>query len=79
MKMMKALPTALLVGLMTTVLLGHHSVVKEFDEAKATAIQLTITKDGSKTAYGRKLTFAGGKSFDIHDRFFDPIPLSEPK
>jgi hypothetical protein len=29
---------------MMSQLLGHHSVVKEFDEAKATTIQGTITK-----------------------------------
>jgi hypothetical protein len=42
------------------------------------SMEIWPARDGSKTAYGRKLTLADGKSFDIHERFSDPVPLSVP-
>ena len=134
MKLRNAICTALVVpGLMTSILLAHHSVTKEFDPAKSTTIHGVITKmewmnphswiilkaksgngvatswhveiasatgllrtrgirpedlalaqscsmeiwparDGSRTAYGRTLTFADGRSLDIHNSLFDPVP-----
>src|SRR5580765_7072564 len=45
MSLLKAVCTALFVpGLMTSVLLAHHSVTKEFDPTKATNIQGVIKK-----------------------------------
>ena len=45
MRLMRAVCAALFVpGLMTSVLLAHHSLIKEFDQTKAVSIQGAITK-----------------------------------
>jgi hypothetical protein len=55
---------------------GIHREV--FELAKSCSMEIWPARDGSQTAYGRKLAFADGRSFDVHDRFFDAVPLSVP-
>jgi len=46
---------------------------EDFELAIPCSVEIWPARDGSKTASGRKLTFAGGKSFDISDRFGDAL------
>jgi len=40
-----------------------------FELAKLCTVQIWPARDGSKTASGRTLTFAGSKTLDISDKF----------
>jgi hypothetical protein len=46
---------------------------EDFELAKPCFMEIWPARDGSKTATGRKLTFADGKSFDISDKFGDAL------
>jgi hypothetical protein len=51
---------------------------EDLELTKPFSMEIWPARDGSKTAYGRKRTYFDGKSFDLHDRFFDPVPLIKP-
>ena len=42
---------------------------EDFELAKSCSMEIWPARDGSKTASGRKLTFADGKTFDVRDTF----------
>ena len=46
---------------------------QDFELAKLCSVEIWPARDGSKTASGRNLTFADGKSFDISDKFGDAV------
>jgi len=46
--------------------------------AKFCSMEIWPARNGTKTAYGWNLTFAAGKCFDVHERFFEPVPLCAP-
>ena len=48
----------------------------DFELAKSCSMEIWPSRDGSKTANGRTLTFANGRTFDVHDTF--PIPPGPP-
>ena len=45
----------------------------DIELAKPCSAEIWPARDGSKTATGRKLTYADGKSFDISDKFGDAL------
>jgi len=46
---------------------------------KSCSVEDWPSRDGTKTAYGRKLTLAGGRSFEVGNRFFEDLPASQSR